>query len=175
MTNQEAKERYKKYRPGVHGSKIKEAFFAELTGQRSVFEFGCNNGWNLEVITKVYPGIGVLGIDVNRKEVMVGRRKGRNYIKVGDDSHLPLFKDNSFDVVFTSSVICHIPDASAIIEHLKRIAKNKVVLIETLEPHGQYYFAHDYEAHGFTIKRSMVSKPGNGCLYHHYEFEKPSE
>lgn len=168
MTNEEAKNRYKNYRPGVPKTNIKDAFFRELKGYNSVFEFGCNNGWNLAQLKLMYPKISVLGIDVNRKEVMKGRRRGRKYVIVGDENYLKTMKDNSFDVVFTSSVICHIPDADEVIKNLKRIAKRKVVLIETQDVHNEYYFPHDYE--GFKIVRSMKSIPGNECLYHQYEW-----
>lgn len=170
MTNEEAKNRYKKYRPGVHKTNIKDAFFQEMKGHKSIFEFGCNNGWNLAQLKNMYPSIITLGIDVNRKEVMKGRRKGRDYVMVGDETQLHRIGDSSFDVVFTSSVICHIPQPEEIIAHFKRIARKKVVLIETLEKHGEYYFPHEYE--GFEIKRSMKSIPGNGCLYHQYEWIK---
>lgn len=172
MDNTTARNRYKVYRPGVPKTEMKDLFFQEIGGFKSVFEFGCATGKNLEDILQLYPKMTVSGIDVNSKEVGKGQRAGRKYIAVADETHLETMADNSFELAFTSSVICHIPDAAATIEHLKRIASKKVVLIETKELHNEYYFAHDYEAHGFTIKRSLVSLPGNGCLYHQYEWEK---
>lgn len=154
---------------------FKDLFFAEIGEFNSVFEFGCHNGFNLEVVQKMYPHMQVAGIDLNEKSIEEGHATNRNYISIGDESNLKQIEDDVYDVVFTCSVLCHLPSIDEIVKELKRITRYRTVLIETNEKKGHWYFPHDYEILGFHQKRSnrsLLPPEGNGAMYDTWEFEK---
>lgn len=73
----------------------------------SIFEYGCNTGRNLYYIKKEFPHYQVFGIDVNEDAIKTGIQKFDLPIKVGDEESLLEIPDDSFDFVFTISVIDH--------------------------------------------------------------------
>jgi len=112
---------------------------------KTVFEFGCNNGKNLELLESIDPTIKVYGIDLSAKTL-----KHKN-TEVGDEETLKKMKSESFDVVFTGSVLNHIPqnDVTKIIDNLKRIAKTCLISCEHCHESSPRWFIHDYEKFGY--------------------------
>lgn len=170
MDNQQAKQHYRNYNPSCIITPIKERFFSELTNYKFIFEFGCNNGLNLTTIKNLYPESEVYGIDVNQQSLdpLIP------FTHQGDEEFLKTIPDNCEDLIFTSSVLCHIPNIDEIIIQFKRIAST-VVLLETNEIKGEYYFSHDYEKFGFVKEYSMYSPNnpiGNGALYDKWIWKK---
>jgi ubiquinone/menaquinone biosynthesis C-methylase UbiE len=105
---------------------------------KSVFEFGCHAGRNLYYIKQEFPDAEVHGIDVNQEAVKIGKKKFALPIEVGDELSLLLVRDNSYDVVFTVSVIDHIVEPVKICKELVRISKRHIVLLEPfLEREGK--------------------------------------
>src|SRR5437660_7606907 len=75
---------------------------------KSVFEFGCHAGRNLYYIKQEFLDVEVHGIDINQEAVEIGKKKFALPIEVGDELSLLSIRDNSYDVVFTVSVIHHL-------------------------------------------------------------------
>ena len=76
----------------------------ELTGARSVFELGCNAGWNLSAIRAVSPHAQLYGSDVNPVALQQARIAGHEVIDLPPEPW--------FDLVFTAGVLIHVaPDA----------------------------------------------------------------
>ncbi|MDB5751310.1 MAG: hypothetical protein JWP65_1731 [Ramlibacter sp.] len=98
-------------------------------GASKVFEFGCNAGKNLAALIEDIPDIFVAGVDINGGAIELARSKGLN-AAMGDERSLSLFPDRCFDVVFTVSVLDHIPDASQPLIQLARMSSKAVVLLE---------------------------------------------
>jgi len=96
---------------------------------RSVFEFGCNSGKNMNGINSIDESIFVSGIDINRKAVEYGRNLGRR-VAFGDERNLSVFPDRCFDVSFTVSVIDHLSFPEAAFNDLLRISHKAVLLLE---------------------------------------------
>lgn len=145
----------------------------------SVFEFGCGTGKILDRIRKAYsPSIARIGIDISEVNVNTAKLKGRGkFVLLGDETRLEEFVD--WDVCFTCSVLDHIPDKKQlrfIIDNLKRIAKTAVVICETTDSPGKYYFTHDYESFGFKKTnieyQSEKTKKGGGAVYSIWVWEK---
>ena len=143
----EAKDHYEsKPHPQRKKSLINERtykFMDRLNLIESVFEFGCNVGRHLLQFRK--KGFQVYGIDVNATHVFEARFiNSLTSVEVGDELSLKDIPDNSFDLVFTNSVLCHIEDISDILHHLKRISRRHLIMVEAVERQGQHWRPHDY-------------------------------
>lgn len=132
----------------------------------NVFEFGCGAGRNLAVLNEV-DGTGnlqLLGIDGN--EISVERAQEVHadtknlHVALGDEHTIDCMRDNAWDMVFTVSVLDHIPDPQwrAVYDNLKRIACKAVVLLEPV----QWMYA-DYGRDGYD---------GNSMLEHDYSLDQ---
>ena len=75
----------------------------ELTGARSVFEFGCNAGWNLSAIRRVENDIQTYGREINEVALIQAEAAGHQVATVGLITDL-----NCYDLAFTAGVLIHI-------------------------------------------------------------------
>ena len=152
------------------------AEFIAAQNPRNVFEFGCHDGRNLALLQALNHNITCSGIDINPRAIANGIRKWKSlFLFCGDESRLKENPNLAYDVVFTSSVLCHIEQPKEIISDLVRMAKRGVLLCETQEIKGKYYWAHDYRSMGFKLFKSMKSVPepqGNGALYDFWWLQK---
>ena len=77
---------------------------------RSIFEVGCNAGWNLSAIKRVAPWANPCGIDINYTALRRARHAGLDV--QGGDIH-SLFTNGdvkeSKELVFTAGVLIHLP------------------------------------------------------------------
>lgn len=74
-----------------------------LTGARSVHEFGCSAGWNLSAIKRAFPDVAVAGNDINSEAIKQAERAGISH--VGLESISAWMQS---ELVFTSGVLIHI-------------------------------------------------------------------
>jgi len=90
----------------------------------SVLDVGCGNGKAVEVFTKA--GKKVMGVEYSHWlfENWIRQKFPRQNIIEGDASDLP-FPDNSFDLLFSSAVLEHLPEDKAIkaIQEAYRVTK----------------------------------------------------
>ncbi len=135
----------------------------------SVFEFGSAWGKNGYEMMKYLPGLKYAGIDINETHVRQAEELGIN-VKIGDETVLRKIPDNSYDAVFTSSVLNHLPIATVIpiVAHLKRIAKSYVIASETSDYHRDRFFAHDYAKLGYQDTGRKAYSPVIDAYYHLY-------
>jgi 2-polyprenyl-3-methyl-5-hydroxy-6-metoxy-1,4-benzoquinol methylase len=112
----------------------------------------------------------VAGIDMSFLNIVFARAKNNiPMLIIGDEYHL--CRLSSFDVVTTTSVLCHIQDISKIISEMKRIAHKSIVICETTDIVGEFYYAHNYESFGFEFTgKEIVS--GNDANYKVYVWKK---
>jgi len=99
----------------------------DKTGVRSVFELGCNAGWNLSAIKSVNPGVVLSGYDVNADAVYqatsVGLDVANNYYRV------------QAELIFTAGVLIHIPPKDL-----------HMVMIQLMDNSFDYILAIEYYA-----------------------------
>ncbi len=103
----------------------------------SIFEFGCNVGRNLYWIRKEYADVAVLGMDINESAIERGKdlfEFSGQELKVGDEEDLARLPTDGFDIVFTVSVLDHLPEIGATLNELLRIAAKRVMLLELVLP-----------------------------------------
>lgn len=139
---------------------------------KSVLEFGCNNGKNLQYLKERLPQTAdVFGIDFSMSAIMKAAKKGLD-VKLGDENALKNISDKKYDVIFTISVLDHMPNIENTLKSFERIAKKAVFLTETNDIVTELYFAHDYISKGYMPKdytQNPQNPIGNGALYVHYE------
>jgi len=122
----------------------------------SAFELGCNVGRNVFWLARAIPGLRITGVDVNPRAIAKGREVfglGANVISVGDESALADLPARSIDVIYTVSVLDHLPRVDTVLGEMVRVAKKRVILIELVLPKTgviddprcvQCSYSHDY-------------------------------
>ena len=108
-----------------------------LNSISSVIEMGCNVGSNLYAIHKINPDIRLAGVDINELAVHYGLQKfcaediqaDLKTMSLYDIDRIP---EKSYDVVFTSAVLMHLPpdNLNTILKNFKRIACKFVIHLE---------------------------------------------
>ncbi|MCP5420905.1 MAG: methyltransferase domain-containing protein [Gammaproteobacteria bacterium] len=96
----------------------------------SLFEFGCNAGRNLHLLSQKLPHARLYGVDVNRDAIDFGREYFNLPIEYGDELFLEKLAEDSFEVTFTVSVLDHIPFIEEVARKLIQITSRYLVLYE---------------------------------------------
>lgn len=97
----------------------------------SVLEFGCNAGRNLELLRSVLPqSTAIRGFDVNRQSVEFGKQNWKLDLETSDESYFSRQPDNSVDVIFTVSVLDHLPEIDDCLKEIMRVMAGAFVMIE---------------------------------------------
>ena len=97
----------------------------------NILEFGCSSGGNLKYFMDRMPGLKTTGVDVNRIVIDLSKYYTNYTGIVGDENKLQQFKDKEFDLVFTASVLDHIPSGEVvedIIGQFLRISRHTLLL-----------------------------------------------
>ncbi len=139
---------------------------------RTVFEFGCGTGKNLNIVTAEYR----CGIDISVPAIEEGKKfyPGIHLI-LEDETFLPTIRDKYFDVAFTVSVLDHIlsPVCEQIVSELKRISK-KLYVVESNDLWQPLCFPHDYQKMGFTKLDYEWISPSTKAKYFMYAIDLKS-
>jgi SAM-dependent methyltransferase len=120
----------------------------------SILEIGCGYGPNVIVLAQSFPGVRVVGTDINPISIREGNTKLKEKRIVSAQLHVSKadngspFLDKSFDIVFTDALLLYLgPDKIRnVVREMKRIARKAIVLVEL----------HDEDG--------MKDPFGNGCL-----------
>jgi SAM-dependent methyltransferase len=100
-------------------------------GPSSVLEFGCGSGRNLAVLRDLTPAR-LVGVDLNPTAVAWGCENFGLDLQVGDEAWLPAQGADAFDIVYTVSVIDHIPQPQKAIGALVAAAAELIVICEIM-------------------------------------------
>ncbi len=105
----------------------------------TVFEFGCNAGWNLLAIQACAPNLELFGCDVNQKAVNEARAQGLEVQLVGEQGITGLYEPGSMDMVFTAGVLIHVPpaDLERTMRSLIELSGRFVVAVEYHQDEGE--------------------------------------
>ncbi len=139
---------------------------------RSVFEFGAGTGKNINLLWKYNPDMSGYGCDLSKINVQKAEKNGV-FIEEGDEYLLQYY--GNIDVVFTYSVLCHMTDISYVVEQMKKLCNKAVIIMETKDAMGEYYYPHDYESHGFVKTDIQYKSTDDGATYHIYKWDKPKD
>lgn len=115
---------------GVTRTELNEEFLSGLNKDISILEVGCNMGNQLAILQK--EGFNNLwGLEINKKALELAKEnKSLNLIE-GSVFDIP-FKDEFFDMVFTSGVLIHISpkDLNKAIDEIYRTSKRYIWCFE---------------------------------------------
>lgn len=113
---------------------------------KTMLDVGCGRGyWANRVVRETK--LKVTGCDVLENVPIDG-----DYVQ-GDIENLP-FKDNSFDIVFSSHTIEHVRDLPKAISELKRVAKRQVIIVTPCQRY--YYHTLDLHLNFFPTEAHML-------------------
>ena len=96
-------------------------------GSEAVLDFGCGDLSFAKSLLEVHPLLQITGVDVVD---FFEKPRGIKFITY-DGKKLP-FKDNSFDTVISFYVFHHCEDAFAAFEECARVAKKRVIFVESV-------------------------------------------
>jgi pseudaminic acid biosynthesis-associated methylase len=171
---------------GETAVKLTEWFLNGLPRGMKVLEVGCGSGANIGILAKV--GIhNVIGVDIQPEAIKRAQEIGWDVVE-GDAKSLP-FKDGSFDMVFTSGVLIHIPpdDLEIVMGEMLRVSRQYIHGLEYWHPElieveyrGQMGlmwkgpYAELWQARGLNLRRyhRLEYKDGSGCVDELYLLEK---
>lgn len=110
-------------------SHLRKEIFKDLKGK--VLEIGVGTGKNLQYYN--FNKVDYTGIDFSKK--MLAKAKKKNFPKaklLEMDAQELNFKDNTFDYIITSFVLCSIPDPVKALREMKRVLKmeGKIIMLE---------------------------------------------
>ncbi|MBP2201428.1 pseudaminic acid biosynthesis-associated methylase [Methanococcus voltae] len=111
---------------GVTRTELNEEFLAEIDKDSKILEVGCNRANQLNILSK--GGFSNLwGVEINRSALEIARENKSFNLVEGSGFDIP-FKDNFFEVVFTSGVLIHIApeNLNKIIDEIYRTSNNYI-------------------------------------------------
>lgn len=125
----------------------------------SVFELGCNAGWNLRAIQAVAPNVELSGADINAKAAEEARQAGFEVQHIGPTGIAGLHEPGAMDLTFTAGVLIHIAPAD-----LERTMRSLIELsgryVLAVEYHGEQEQEIEYRGH-----QGALWKRNYGKLY----------
>lgn len=115
-----------------------------------ILDVGCGTGSSVVDFKKMFGRrVDVVGLDVVRLQIDLGKEKLKKHGVVGelvwyDGSQFP-FSDHSFDAVYTSDVLGHVPDVEMWLAEISRVLKPGGVLAMFSESElGQHAYIRKY-------------------------------
>lgn len=109
-----------------------------------ILEVGCGRGFYEAAVVKIYPGVKIVGVDLNEKYLEVARRAVKDdnvtFLKA-DATKLP-FGNGEFDRIICTEVLEHIRDDERVIREIFRVLKPRGKVLITV-PNKDYPFFWD--------------------------------
>jgi len=140
----------------------REPFWRSLLSKhpaRNVLEVGCNMGGNLHWISRMVPPHHVYGVDINEQALASVRQALPGVNAVWSPARELPFRDRSFDLVFTTTVLIHQPTEAmpVVMSEVVRCSRKYVLC-------GEYY-AEELTEVPYRGHRGALWKRDFGALY----------
>ena len=103
---------------------------------KSILEIGNGPGGNLKELSQLNPAR-LVGADISAEMIKLARSNNNDFVELVkiDGTSLP-FEDNTFDIVFTATVLQHNTDDKmmlTILDEICRVSKDKIFLFEKID------------------------------------------
>lgn len=111
---------------GISRTELNSEFLENIPKDAKILEVGCNRANQLETLEK-QGFTNLWGLEINKTALNIARNNKNLNIVEGSGFDIP-FKDNFFDVVFTSGVLIHISpeNINKIISEVHRVSKKYI-------------------------------------------------
>jgi len=107
-------------------TKIETMKNLDLSGDETVLDVGCGQGYLLKLMNETHPGIVSVGLDVNLVDLKKARRRNSMQSNcefvLGDAGSLP-FKDGAFEAISCTAVLEHVSDEKKVMHQIWRTLK----------------------------------------------------
>ena len=136
------------YIPNDHARQVNARYYirevmAGPTPPRRVLDLGCGNGNSVDLFREIDPDIDWVGVDIPDSQEARSRRRTDAVFVTYDGARVP-FPDHSFDLVYSSQVLEHVPDPGLHLREIARVLRTEGILIGStsqLEPyHSMSYY-----------------------------------
>ncbi len=143
---------------GLMRTSLNEEFLFGLKKDIKILEVGCNVGSQLHCLQEM-GFTNLVGVDINRQALEVSKKNLLGIdVMLASAFDLP-FKDNYFDLVFTSGVLIHISpkDIQKALKEIVRVSKKYIL--------GFEYFNEEYLEVEYRGKKDLLWKTNFAKLY----------
>lgn len=115
---------------GISRTKLNQEFLGELDPKSKILEIGCNQALQLVKLNEI-GFCNLWGLEINQKALKIARNNLSFNLIFGTAFDIP-FKNNFFDLVFTSGVLIHISpkDLPPAIDEMYRTSKRYIWCFE---------------------------------------------
>ena len=133
----------------------------------NILDLGCGTGFLINRIEKHFSSSKLVGIDFNapsEESTKCNSRNNQIQFICGDiKSSLMNFSDNHFDIVLCTHVLEHLSNPEEILFHLRRVVKEKLIIICPLEK--EYKWGMNYHVNFFSTQKKFIK-------FLQYDFEE---
>jgi len=113
-----------------------------LKGDMTILDCGCGPGSiTVGLAKKLNDGGKIIGVDIEPSQVNIATAAAaasgvdNASFQVGDILHLP-FEDETFDAVYSSAVLHHLPNPTTALKEMRRVIKNGGIIAVTEPDHS---------------------------------------
>ncbi len=135
---------------GISRTALNKEFLSDLPHDSKILEVGCNTGKQLHILKKM-GFTNLFGIEINKYAIQQAYENGVYNAIEGSALDIP-FKDNFFDLAFTSGVLIHIcpNDVIKAIKELYRVSRKFIW--------GFEYFSENLEETNYQSHKNKLWK-----------------
>jgi len=143
-----------------------EQTLQNLKPRGPILDIGCAEGY---IAKKVFKNEKILGLDNEAKYLPLAKESGTySFLLVADAKHIP-YKDNTFNFLFSNSVVEHIDKVDVVLDEAKRILKPEGLFLFTVPNNNfsnQLFFCKLLRTFGLKKLAINYSKERNRRLNH---------
>ena len=169
MSDDEIKEYYEMIEPLITrptdiNSKCQNKLFENCSkwNHLKILDISCGRGWLSLELAQRCPETQIYGCDINIPEELKKKETGNLHFVEGNALNLP-FEDNEFDVVISTHTLEHIVDAKRAYLELRRVCKNKLIII--IPGQREYKYTMDFHVQFWPYTHSFLQFTGNYNAY----------